>query len=112
MLTMSSRYLKLESAAHRGTGGVSAENRELGFVPAFLDTKTGTVYRSTFADGRPAPIHVLDGFPDEVVVARDLRGRVAQVVGSIVAGFVRESRFYTRDEAAQFLAAHSEPIAG
>jgi hypothetical protein len=55
---------------------------------------------------------VLDGFPDEVVIARDLRGRVAQVVGSIIAGFVRESRFYTRDEAAHFVAAHSVPVAG
>ena len=112
MLTLSSRYLQLESAARRGTGGVSAENRSLGFAPAFMDTKTGIIYQSMFADGRPAPVHVLDGFPDEVVVARDLRGRVAKVVGSIIAGFVRESRFYTRDEAAHFVAAHSAPVAG
>ena len=110
MLTMSSRYLQLESAAHRGTGGVSAENRDLGFVPAFLDTDTGIIYPSTFADGRPAPVHVLDGFPDEVVLARDLRGRVARVVGSIIAGFLRESRFYTRDEAAKLVAAQRSSV--
>ena len=67
MLTLSKRYLELEQAAHRGTGGVSSENRHLGFVPAFMDTRTGKVYGCTFADGRPAPFHILDGLPDELV---------------------------------------------
>jgi hypothetical protein len=100
MLTLSSRYLQLETQAHRGTGGVSAENRQLGFRPAFRDTATGQTYPSTFADGAPAPSHVLDGLPDRVVVARDRYGRISRVIGSIVAGFVREGIFYTRPEAA------------
>ena len=100
MLTLSSRYLQLETAAHRGTGGVSAENRQLGFRPAFRDTDTGQTYPSTFADGRPAPFHILDGLPEPVVLARDRYGRVSRVLGSIVAGFLREGIFYTRAEAA------------
>ena len=35
MLTLSKRYLEMEQAANRGTGGVSTDNRHLGFVPAF-----------------------------------------------------------------------------
>jgi hypothetical protein len=100
MLTLSSRYLQMETAAHRGTGGVSAENRQLGFRPAFQDTHTGQTYLSTFADGQPAPFHLLEGLPERLVLARDRHGRVSRVEGSIVAGFLREGVFYTRAQAA------------
>lgn len=100
MLTLSSRYLQMETAAHRGTGGVSAENRALGFRPAFRDTRTGATYLSSFADGRPAPFHILDGLPEALVLARDRHGRVSRALGSIVAGFLRDGVFYTRAEAA------------
>lgn len=100
MLTLSRRYLEMEQAANRGSGGVSSDNRHLGFVPSFMDTRTGHVYPCTFTDGRPAAFHVLDGLPDELVLARDRYGRPSHVVGTVVAGFSLESRFYTRDQAA------------
>jgi hypothetical protein len=104
MLTLSKRYLQLESEAHRGTGGASEGNKALGFRPGFLDTHTGISYEARFADGRAAPFHLLDGIPDELVVARDRRGNVSQVVGTIVAGFLRGGFFYTREEAAKAVA--------
>ena len=104
MMTLTKRYLELERTARRGTGGVSTGNRHLGFVPAFMETRTGATYACTFADGRPAPFHLLDGLPDELVVARDRHGIPSQVVGTVVAGFLLESRFYTRDQAATLIA--------
>ena len=100
MLPLSKRYLLLEAAAYRGSGGISAENHCMGFKPAFLDTATGIIYLSRFVDGRPAPYHILDGMPDELVLARDRRGAVSQVVGTVVAGFAKDGAFYTREEAA------------
>ena len=100
MLTLSKRYLLLEAETFRGTGGVSAENNAMGFRPAFLDTATGRTYLARFADGRPAPCHILEGMPDELVLARDRRGIASQVVGTLVAGFLRGDVFFTRDEAA------------
>jgi hypothetical protein len=44
--------------------------------------------------------HILDGLPDEVVVARDHLSRPSQVLGTLRAGFLLESRFYTRSQAA------------
>ena len=108
MLTLSKRYLELEQESRRGTGGISAENRHLGFVPAFMDARTGKVYPSTFADGRPSPFHLLDGLPDELVVARDRQGRPSQVVGTIVPGFTLDGRFYTRDQASAQASRESE----
>jgi hypothetical protein len=111
MLTLSSRYLQLDTQAHRGTGGVSAENRQLGFRPAFRDMETGQTYPSTFSDGRPAPFHILDGLPEPLVLARDRHGRISRVLGSIVAGFLRDGIFYTRAEAAALVGEGAEAIA-
>jgi hypothetical protein len=92
--------LCVESQLHRGSGGCSQENAELGFRPAFRDADTGTVYSSCFVDGRPAPVHLYDGLPDDVVINRTESGHVTAVKGSLISGFVRFGRFYTRDEAA------------
>jgi hypothetical protein len=98
---MTEQVLQLETQTFRDTGGVSANNRTCGFHPAFLDTSTYAVYLSRFVDGKPAPFHLLDGLPDEVVVTRSASGQVQAVKPTIVSGFVRSGRFYTREEAAQ-----------
>ncbi|MCB1825403.1 MAG: hypothetical protein KDJ54_12820 [Candidatus Competibacteraceae bacterium] len=100
---MTALTLRRQNQVFRGTGGVSAENRTLGFVPAFLDTQTGVVYRACFADGRPAPMHLLDGLPPTVVASRDPTGRVTTLKSSVQAGFLRAERFYTREQAAAAL---------
>ena len=97
---LSCEGLKRETERFSGTGGVSAEACEEGFIPAFQDTDTGKVYRACFADGRPAPMHVLDGLPDKLVRSRDGAGHVREVDGCVVSGFYRNHRFYTREEAA------------
>jgi hypothetical protein len=92
--------LQRENVRFLGTGARSEENRDLGFRPAFQDAATGIVYPSRFGDGRPAPFHLLDALPDEIVARRDAAGRVASLKPSVVSGFVRYGRFFTRDEAA------------
>lgn len=98
---MNEETLRLENAAHLGSGGRSEENSGLGFEPAFYDFATQKVYRSCFADGRPAPFHVLDGLPEEVVVDRIASGRVTSVKATIICGFVRNGFFFTRTAAAR-----------
>ena len=98
MDAMTQQRLDLENARYHGTGGVS-QNRSRGFRPAFMDTQTRAVHLSRFADGRPAPFHILDGLPDELVLARIPGGRGVIVKASVVSGFIREGLFYSRDEA-------------
>jgi hypothetical protein len=88
--------LRQENAAFAGTGGVSRGNASLGFRPAFLDPTTMTIYPSRFADGRLAPLHLLDGLPDEVVIDRLPSGRVVATKASLISGFERGGFFYTR----------------
>jgi hypothetical protein len=97
--------LRAQSDSYRGSGGCSEENGEFGFRPAFRDDDTGIVYRACFLDGNPAPFHILDGLPNEVVLQRAESGRVLAVKGSLVSGFVRGGQFYTRDEAAAAVSA-------
>lgn len=97
--TFTSTSLAAEKARYCGTAGCSAGNRAQGFRPAFLDRDTGRIYLSAFADGRPAPVHVLDGLPQSLIAARDGDGRVCSVKGSVVCGFARDACFYTREEA-------------
>lgn len=97
--------LRAQSDAYRGSGGCSEENGEFGFRPAFRDDDTGIVYRARFLDGSPAPFHILDGLPNDVVTSRAESGRVLAVKGSLISGFVRGGEFYTRDEAAAVVSA-------
>jgi hypothetical protein len=101
---MTKQVLRLETSSFLGTGGESAGNRSDGFRPAFLDTDSNTVYLSRFSDGQPAPFHLLDGLPDELVLQRNASGRVEAVKLAVVSGFVRSGRFYSREEAAQAVA--------
>jgi hypothetical protein len=98
---MNERRLLNENAAHAGTGGVSRGNAGMGFRPAFLDVATLTIYPSRFADGRPAPFHILDGLPDEVVADRLASGRVVAAKASVISGFERGGFFYTRRAASR-----------
>jgi hypothetical protein len=97
---MNRRLLRQENERYAGSGGVSRENRSLGFRPAFRDDATGKVYPSCFADGRAAPFHLLDGLPDAVVIRRNDCGRVLTAKPGLISGFLLNDRFYTRDEAA------------
>jgi hypothetical protein len=92
-----------ENRAFAGTGGVSHVCQQSGFWPGFLDRATGEIYLSRYADGRPARIHLLDGLPNELVVSRSSSGQVAAIKGSVVAGFVLDGVFYTRDQVSMMM---------
>jgi hypothetical protein len=95
--------LDRQNRTYRGTKGVSQGNRDEGFEPAFRDRTSGMVYRSRFADGRPAPMHLLEGLPRDLAVSRDGSGKTTGDKSCVEAGFVRAGAFYTRDEAANEL---------
>jgi hypothetical protein len=97
--SLSTMSLRQESILFIGSAGVSEGNRSGGFMPAFCDMQTGRVEFSRFANGAQAPIHMLDGLPAAWVVTRSASGRVSAVKGCVISGFVRDRRFYTRQQA-------------
>lgn len=98
------RILEKENEQFSGTGGVSGNNASACFLPAFMDSVSGRVELSRFVDGRIASCHLLDGLPEEWITQRDLAGRVKEISGAVISGFVRVGRFFTRQEAADFIA--------
>lgn len=96
--------LEAQNETFSGTGGISQHNRVAGFVPAYCNTETGESVASAYADGSPAPVHVLDGLPESWVAARDDDGVVTRAKAGVIAGFLRDGCFYTREAAALELA--------
>ena len=93
--------LREENEVFAGTGGISANNGQARFVPAFRDEATGKVEIARCPDGQPASMHLFFCLPDEWVSHRDDAGEIDGLIDSVVAGFVRDGRFYTREEAAR-----------
>jgi hypothetical protein len=108
---MNELRLRLENIRHAGSGGRSQQNAGLGFHAAFLDCDTMSIYPSRFRDGRLAPMHLLDGLPDDVVVERAPSGRVLAAKSTLVSGFERNGFFYTRSAAARAAAQWGTPSA-
>ena len=96
---LTEQLLLQENECFANTPGVSENNRSLGFQPAFRDNTTGDIYLSRFADGRCAPVHLLVGLPDEVVIHRTPAGEISAIRSSVISGFVRAGCFFTRVEA-------------
>lgn len=92
------QLLLQENECFSDTPGISENNRERGFHPAFQDTETGNIYLSRFANGRPSPVHVLAGLPNELVTRYSASGEVCAVSPTVISGFVLDGRFYTRAE--------------
>jgi len=101
--SLNTRSLPSDNGTVWGTGGISHENRPMGFRPAFYDPTTNKVYLSRYADGSPAPCHLLDGLPEEVILKRDTNGHVAIVKSTLVAGFLCNGMFYNREQANRVL---------
>ncbi len=96
---LTDEVLLKQNQAFDGTAGVSENNRVNGFRPAFMDTDTGNVYLSQYADGQPAPVHVLDGLPLKLI---DIKSTNRCLIKStVVSGFLLGDRFYTRERAAR-----------
>ncbi len=104
---MNATRLIKDNVAHIGSAGVSERNRDCGFLPAFRSLESGCTVLARFKNGAPAPMHLLDGLPDEWVLERDVAGRVVSVKPSVIAGFLRQGRFYTREQAAAAAAAEA-----
>ena len=98
---MDQQALRRENKAYRGTMGVSQENYGRGFMPAFRDLTTGRVEFARFKNGMPAPVHLIEGLPTDWAVSMTSDGTVVEIKPGIISGFVRDSRFYTREEVIQ-----------
>lgn len=100
-MNLSKNLLEQQNRTYHGSGGTSPQNKNYGFKPAFFDEKTRTVHLARFADGRIAPMHLLEGLSDELVADRSADGAIISIRKEVIAGFTRHGIFYTREQAAK-----------
>jgi hypothetical protein len=98
-----SQKLINENKYFQSTGGVSQSNRQYNFVPAFLDFESGAIYISSYKNGEPAPIHLYDGLPKHLFLSTNSASGTIAVKPAVVSGFVLSDRFYTREQAMNFV---------
>ena len=101
---MNQERLAQNLPATTGDGGPCPRTRPFGFRPAFFDFATCCLYLSRFANGQPAPIHLLEGLPEEAVALRSPCGRVLAARATLILGFERDGYFFTRTAAARAMA--------
>ena len=97
---MNNHTLRKENLAFAGTAGVSENNSEAGFQPAFRDSRDGRVEIAKTRVGLPATCHLIEWLPREWARTLTDTGRVSTLRPEIECGFVRDGVFYTREEVA------------
>ena len=90
-----------ENQEFSGTGGISQNNYEYGFIPAFRNENTQEVSLSRLANGHIAPIHTLEGIPREWFLSSGNASNQMILKEHVTSGFVRQGQYYTRKQAAK-----------
>jgi len=73
----------------------------LGFKPAFLHRETGQIEIARMSNGQPAPVHIISWLPAEWATSFNEDGTVKSISPQIIAGFVCNNDFYTREQLAE-----------
>ena len=71
----------------------------LGFAPAYFNSETSETMLSTFANGSPAPIHLLEGLPADWLVSQTDAGKPGALKDAVISGYIRDNKFFTREQA-------------
>ena len=98
---MDRRQLERQNRRFANTPGVSKHNQQRGFIPAFKDPQSGRIELARKENGEVAAMHLIAGLPDAWVAEVDQNGAITRLKDDIVAGFVRDGEFFTRDQAIQ-----------
>lgn len=89
--------------AQLGTGSGVFSDTCFGFMPAFRNIHNKETHLSVYDGGHPSVVHLLDGLPDKWIDEKSGDGRPVSLKAGIIAGFMRQGRFYTLREIMQDL---------
>ncbi len=78
--------------------GMVFSDISFGFMPAFKNLKDQSIHLSIDRNGELSVMHLLDGLPDYWIKEKDEMGVAQSLKSEIIAGFMRNSIFYTLSE--------------
>ncbi|MDH5484236.1 MAG: hypothetical protein OEY43_03280 [Gammaproteobacteria bacterium] len=95
---LSHTQLVEQRGAYEQLGGAVFREASFGFMPAFMDLNTSEVHLSSYDDGMPSVVHILDGLPGYWVAEWGRDGRAVSLKPGVIAGYMRSGVFYTLNE--------------
>jgi hypothetical protein len=87
-----------QQGAYHQFNGIVFSDISFGFMPAFKNLKDQQVHLSIDHNGELSVMHLFDGLPASWVSEKDSQGAALTLKSEIIAGFMRNARFYTLSE--------------
>jgi len=91
------QVVQQQDVYHQFNGAVFSDV-SFGFMPAFKNIKEQQVHLSRDADGQLSLMHLFDGLPEHWIYEKDRQGRALSLKSDVIAGFMRDAKFYTLSE--------------
>jgi len=82
---------------HQFNGAIFSDI-SFGFMPAFKNLKDQQIHLSQDQNGELSIMHLFDGLPECWIQEKDEKGLALTLKTEIIAGFMRNARFYTLSE--------------
>lgn len=82
---------------HQFNGAVFSDI-SFGFMPAFKNLTDQQIHLSIDHFGELSVMHLFDGLPEHWIHEKDSQGKALTLKAEIIAGFMRNSEFYTLGE--------------
>lgn len=95
---MSHHQAVQQKGRYHHLNGAVFSDVSFGFMPAFKNLIDQQIHLSTDAHGELSVMHLFDGLPDHWINEKDAQGKALTLKSDIIAGFMRNARFYTLSE--------------
>jgi len=89
--------VKQQGVYHQFNGLVFSDI-SFGFMPAFKNLKDQQIHLSVDQNGELSVMHLFDGLPECWIKEKDDQGVALTLNNDVIAGFMRNARFYTLSE--------------
>ena len=95
---MSHHQAVQQQGRYHQLNGAIFSDVSFGFMPAFKNLVDQQIHLSTDLKGELSVMHLFDGLPEHWINERDHQGKALTLKSEIIAGFMRNARFYTLSE--------------
>lgn len=95
---MSHHQAVQQQAVYHKFNGLVFSDISFGFMPAFKNLKDQIIHLSVDQNGELSVMHLFDGLPDSWIKEKDDQGIALTLKNEIIAGFMRNAKFYTLSE--------------
>lgn len=97
-MLISNQQALQQKGSYRQFNGAVFSDVSFGFIPAFKNLQDEQVHLSMDRNGELSLMHIFDSLPHEWVKEWDEKGSAVSLQPTVIAGFMRNSEFFTLSE--------------